>query len=90
MAITPDTLELDIIRRQSNDYVRGDEGHTSPLSISPIIKQTYFSSSPVKPSNVYGNQEGIDVNNKPWNHHNNLKDTYFTPRKGIKPYSLII
>ena len=83
MASTQDTLELDIIRRQANDYVRGGDGALPTPAVSPIMGKSSLDLDSTKLMNINGNQDGTEANNKPWDHHNNLKDTYFTPMKGI-------
>ena len=63
-----ESLELETLSRRSHEYVHN-------LS-KPIVVQVPSSLSPMPPG------ADSDSTHKPWDHHNNLNEPYFTPIKG--------
>lgn len=71
----------DVIGRQPNDYVMTDPNICQPnvVKLPPCQKGGVGSNFLYPP----GDQQPINnMSHKPWDHRNNLNDSYFTPVKG--------
>lgn len=72
----------DVIHRQASDYVIQDPNFNTSCGMSqPNLVKLVAQAS--QNGNLYlGDQQVVDLSQKPWDHHNNLNDSYFTPVKG--------